>query len=66
MKTQQQKVRVNIERGQHDEQFVGTILAQTNTHYFVQHGTRDDGGEWFAMQSKNVNCFPVGNAVERR
>ena len=51
------KVRVTIERGEHLISFTGEVLKQTDSHYFVQHGVNQDGGEWFAIESKCVNCW---------
>jgi len=49
------KARVTIDRGPKQlESFEGEILAETDTHLFVQHGVNKDGGEWFARNSKIV------------
>jgi len=55
------KVKVTIERGEQSKSFTGDVLKQTDSHYFVQHGVNADGGEWFAIKSKFVNCAIYGN-----
>lgn len=51
------KVKVTIQRGpEYNDSFMGEVLKQTDTHWFVAHGP---GGEWFAISSRVVNCVVV-------
>lgn len=51
------KVKVSIQRGPgYNDNFMGEVLKQTDTHFFVQHGPV---GEWFAISSRVVNCVAV-------
>jgi hypothetical protein len=40
--------------------FIGTVIGETTTHYKVRWGKLGEGEthgeEWFAKQSKMVNC----------
>lgn len=51
------KVQVTIKRpGQAGtETFTGTILGETTTHFLVGWDSNEKG-EWFARNSRNVNC----------
>jgi len=56
------KTEVRIQRGPKEiDVFNGEILAETDTHLFVQHGTNKEGGEWFARESRIVNCIMKNN-----
>lgn len=37
------------------DNFVGTVLDETTTHYLVAWDSNEKG-EWFAKKSRNVNC----------
>jgi hypothetical protein len=58
------KVRVTIERGERPISFIGEVLKQTDSHYFVQHGVNQDGGEWFAIESRFVTCWLTGKQAK--
>lgn len=54
------KARVTIQRGPgYNDNFMGEILKRSDTHLFVQHGIDPQGGEWFAISSKVVNCVVI-------
>lgn len=55
MKTKQRIVTVTLNR-KDPESFPGRVLKETDTHYYVQHGTNPELGEWFAKSSPMVNC----------
>jgi hypothetical protein len=58
------KVRVIIVRDpKNPHSFIGEVLQETDTHYFVQHGVNTDGGEWFPKSSNFVNCHISGGAA---
>lgn len=51
------KAKVTIQRGAgYNDNFMGEVLVQTDTHWFVAHGPV---GEWFAVSSRVVNCVVV-------
>lgn len=56
------KATVTINRGQGQlDTFTGDILAESTTHVKVQTSPKlqPEHGEWFAKESKNVNCVIV-------
>lgn len=60
MKTTKRMATVTIMRKE-PETFVGRVLAETDTHVKVQHGTNPETGEWFARDSRMVTCVVSGN-----